>query len=168
MFVIRQATTADLDALAEAHRDSILALGASYYPPESVADWHAAVNPELYPAAMEAGEVFFIAVGNAAVLGFSSDYIVQGTVHGMSVYVRGSAARKGVGSALLRHAEAHALAAGGTSIEVDASLAGVDFYAANGFVETGRGEISLTTGRPIACVFMRKDIQNRSGASIAC
>jgi len=45
---------------------------------------------------------------------------------------------------------------GATSSRVEASFAGVEFYKANGFVETGRGETHLKSGRPISCVFMEK------------
>jgi ribosomal protein S18 acetylase RimI-like enzyme len=72
--------------------------------------------------------------------------------------VRGLAARQGIGSTLLALAEAHARAAGATSLCIDASLAGLEFYRAHGFVEKGRGDIRLTTGKLIACVFMRKDL----------
>jgi ribosomal protein S18 acetylase RimI-like enzyme len=68
------------------------------------------------------------------------------------------AARRGVGTALLRAAEAHAVGQGATCIEIEASLAGVDFYRANGFIETGRGKTYLRSGRPIGCVFMRKSV----------
>ena len=70
--------------------------------------------------------------------------------------MRGSAARRGIGTALLRLAESHALAHGATSIEIQASLAGVAFYAANGFDEIGRSEVTLSSGGKIPCVFMRK------------
>ena len=71
-----------------------------------------------------------------------------------------AAARRGsgVGSALLARAEAHAVSNGATTIEIEASLAGVAFYEANGFIEVGRGETRLTTGRSMECVFMRKDL----------
>jgi ribosomal protein S18 acetylase RimI-like enzyme len=111
---------------------------------------------------MDGGEVFFIALGNVggkrAVLGFASDYRIEGQRHGTSVYVRGRSARQGIGSALLAKAEALAIEAGATSIEIEASLAGVDFYRANGFIEVGRGETRLTTGRAMTCVFMRKEL----------
>ena len=40
-----------------------------------------------------------------------------------------------------------------------AHRAGVEFYRANGFIETGPGETRLKSGRPIACVFMRKSLE---------
>lgn len=161
-FHTRQAHPSDVEEIAVAHRDSILSIGAGFYPPNVVADWQEGLTGDVYLKAMDGGEVFFIATGElqdkAVVLGFASDYRIEGAKHGTSVYVRGIAARRGLGSALFRLAEAHAVANGATSIQVEASLAGVDFYRANGFVEVSRGETHLMSGRPIACVFMCKDL----------
>jgi ribosomal protein S18 acetylase RimI-like enzyme len=76
----------------------------------------------------------------------------------VGVYVRGIAARRGIGSALLRAAVASAAAAGASILRLDSSLAAVEFYKANGFAETGRGEHSLRVGRTMACVFMQKNL----------
>ena len=57
---------------------------------------------------------------------------------------------------LFRLAEEHALHSGATSIQIQASLAGVEFYKANGFEEFSRGEARLMSGRSLTCVFMRK------------
>ena len=38
----------------------------------------------------------------------------------------------------------------------------VAFYKANGFIEMGRGETRLTTGRSMECVLMRKDLAESS------
>ena len=161
-FETRRADASDVEAIALAHRDSIRSIGPAFYPPNVVDDWEEGLTGDVYFEAMKGGEVFFIATGSvdgtAVVLGFASDYRIEGSKHGTSVYVRGVAARRGIGSALLRLAEAHAVARGATSIQVEASLAGVDFYRCNGFVEVGRGETHLMSGRPIACVFMRKDL----------
>ena len=160
-YEIRRAEPSDVDEIALAHRDSIQSIGPSYYPEEIVEYWQEAIEGPLYLKAMDDGEVFFIAVGDIdgrrAVLGFASDYRIQGDRHGSSVYVRGRSARQGIGSALLAKAEAHAIETGATSIEIEASLAGVAFYKANGFLEIGHGEARLTTGRSVECLFMRKD-----------
>jgi GNAT superfamily N-acetyltransferase len=111
---------------------------------------------------MKSGEAFFIAVGDVGgapgVFGFAT-HRVDDDRHGTTVYVRGAAAGRGIGSALYRLAEAHALAAGAGSIEIDASLAAVNFYRANGFEETGRGEHQLMSGHSMACVFMEKKLR---------
>jgi putative acetyltransferase len=158
----RQAGPADVEAIAEAHRDAIQSVGPRFYSPADVEAWAHGLTGDLYLNAMNGGEVFFVATGEidgqAVVLGFASDYRIEGTTHGTSVYVRGHATRRGIGSTLVRLAEAHAAAAGAEHIDVEASLAGVDFYKANGFVELGRGETRLMSGHPIACVFMRKTL----------
>lgn len=160
-FTVRRAEIADVDEIAAAHLDSIRSIGPLYYNPAVVSDWAAQVSGDLYRKAMARGEVFFIATsereGKHEVLGFSS-HRTDGDEHGTAVYVRGKAARRGIGSALFRSAEASAIAAGAPSIHVDASLAAVEFYKANGFEEVGRGLHQLWSGRTMACVFMKKDL----------
>jgi ribosomal protein S18 acetylase RimI-like enzyme len=160
----RRAVPSDADALAEAHRDSIVSLGPAYYSPDDVRAWQDGLTRHVYLNAMEGGEVFFIATGtrqdSARVLGFASDYEIEGTSHGTSVYVRGDAARLGIGSRLLQLAEAHAIEAGATAIQIEASLAGVAFYKANGYVEVARGETRLMSGHLLASVLMRKMLRS--------
>jgi putative acetyltransferase len=159
-FEIRRADASDADALAAAHLDSIRSIGPAYYDEATVREWGAHVGPGLYLRAMQSGVVFFIAVDGGdpeRVLGFSSHY-VDGTEHGIAVYVRGSAARCGIGSALLRRAEAEAVANSATRLDIDASLAAVDFYRMHGFEGRGEGMHRLPSGRSMACVFMRKSL----------
>ena len=155
----RRANPQDAQAIALAHADSIRSIGPAFYPPDVVEAWGAGLTPDVYVKAMESGEAFFIATGNldgqAAVLGFST-HRVDDDQDGASVYVRGGAARRGIGTALLRLAEAHARAHGAKTIQIQASLAGVQFYKANGFREIGRGDALLISARSMPCVFMRK------------
>lgn len=162
-----RAAPSDCDAIAEAHRDSIRSIGPKFYPPEVVEAWHHGLGAEVYLKAMERGEVFFIATGKVdgtpLVLGFASDYRIQGSKHGSSVYVRGISARRGLGSALLRLAEEHAVVNGAATIHIEASLAGAEFYKRNGYVEIGRGDTHLTSGNRIACIFMQKRVAASGG-----
>jgi putative acetyltransferase len=165
----RRADPRDADAIALAHRDSIQSLGPARYPQDVVDDWQEGLTGEIYRDAMRKGEVFFIAIADVdrstLVLGFASDYVIQGSTHGASAYVRGSAARRGIGSRLLAEAEEHATSQGATHVTVEASLTAVEFYKARGFQETGRGETHLRSGRPIACVFMSKELGPESAPS---
>jgi putative acetyltransferase len=167
-YEIRRATPSDGDALAAAHLDSIRSIGPRFYSTEIVNDWAARLNAYLYVKAMECGEVFYIAVGVVdgapLILGFAS-HRVEARQHRTAVYVRGSAARRGIGSALFRLAESEAIAAGATHIHVAASLAAVEFYKANGFEEVRRGQHMLRPGRPMPCVFMRKTLRCRANSS---
>jgi GNAT superfamily N-acetyltransferase len=159
----RRATESDADEIADAHRDAILHLGSPYYAPAIVAAWAQVVGPPLYLDAMDRGEVFFIATGTVAghsmVLGFTSDYVLEGTTHGTSAYVRPVAARRRVGSRLLAMAESFGKARGATAVQLEASLGAVSFYAQHGFVETGRGDVALPSGFRMPCVFMRKELR---------
>ena len=154
---IRQATPEDVEGIAAAHLDSIQSLGSQHYPPHIVDEWGAAIAGEIYIQAMKRGEAFFVATRDSQILGFSTHNRV-GDQHRTAVYVRGSVSRRGVGSALFRVAEARAIAANAHSIRVDASLAAVDFYRAQGFVHKGRGEHVLQSGARMDCVFMRKPL----------
>lgn len=156
--VLRRATAGDADAIAIAHIDSIRSIGAHFYPPQVVDAWAAGLTGELYVRAMNDGEAFFVAtdpVDDGVVLGFST-HRSDPTEHRTAVYVRGSASRRGLGSALFTMAEADVRASGGTSIHIAASIAAVEFYRTNGFEETSRGEHRLRNGVAMACVFMRK------------
>ena len=159
----RRADKADAEAIAAAHIDSIRSIGPLFYPPEVVEAWGSGLTPNLYVRAMEDGEAFFVAVGDLegdrVVLGFAT-HRVGDNQDGASVYVRGGAVRRGVGTALLRLAEEHARAHGATTLHIQASLAGVEFYKANGFEECGRGTAQLMSGASMACVFMRKALAN--------
>jgi putative acetyltransferase len=155
----RRAHPEDAEAIASAHLDSIRSIGPAFYSPDVVEAWSSGLTPDIYVKAMEGGEAFFIATGHVdgepAVLGFST-HRVDDAQDGASVYVRGVAARRGIGTELLRLAEEHAIAHGATRIQIQASLAGVDFYSANGFDEIGRGEALLLSGRSMPCVLMEK------------
>jgi len=109
---------------------------------------------------MEGGELFFVAVSsedNERVLGFSSHRVVDGK-HRTAIYVRGDAARTGVGTALFQAAEIAAREHGAEEIYVDASLAAVRFYKHHGFEEIATGQHRLSTGDLMDCVFMRKNL----------
>ena len=157
----RQAHAEDAEAIALAHLDSIRSIGPAFYPQDVVEAWDSGIMPDIYVKAMEGGEAFFIATGDIdgkpEVLGFST-HRVDDAQDGLSVYVGGGAARRGIGTTLLRLAEAHARERGATSIQIEASLAGVEFYKANGFEEVGTGEARLMSGRSMPCVFMRKPL----------
>ena len=159
---IRPGTPADAQAITIAHLDSIRSLGPAFYPSDILEIWSAGLRPDIYVTAMDGGEAFYVATGTLdgelTVLGFST-HRVDDAQDGASVYVRGRAARRGIGTLLLQHAEDHARTHGANSLHIQASLAGVKFYKANGFEEVSVGEAELITGRSMPCVFMRKSLR---------
>jgi putative acetyltransferase len=159
-FVVRKAESQDAEDLASVHIESIRTLGAQAYAPEVIDDWGRPRTGEHYRSAMER-ERIFVALEDrstdARILGFSS-YRFEDGKHRTAIYVAGRAARRGVGSALFRAAEAAAKDSGATELHVAAALGAVDFYRANGFVETGPGQHRLGSGTVMDCVFMRKSL----------
>jgi putative acetyltransferase len=161
-FTIRRALPVDAGQIGEAHVDSIHSLGAKAYGPDVVSVWGAPKDIERYRQSMESAEVFFVAVavGQAddRVLGFSSYRMEEGK-HRTAVYVRGEAARMGVGTALFQAAEATAREHGASEIHVDSSVGAVGFYKSLGFEELGAGQHCLSSGLLMDCVFMRKTLE---------
>jgi putative acetyltransferase len=158
-FTIRRASPADAEQIGDAHLDSIRSLGAKAYGPDVVAVWGAPKDVERYRGSMESAEVFFVAVAagpaGERVLGFSSYRMEEGK-HRTAIYVRGEAARMGIGTALFVAAERVALEHGASEIHVDSSLGAVPFYKSLGFEELGAGQHCLSSGMLMDCVFMRK------------
>jgi hypothetical protein len=58
--VIRQAERSDVEAIADAHRDSIRSLGIEFYAQTDVDAWQDGLTGDVYVKAMEAGEIFFV------------------------------------------------------------------------------------------------------------
>jgi len=157
-FVVRTAVPEDYDGIADAHMDSIRTLGATQYDADIVNDWAAARIGEDYARRVARGAKLFVAVEKGRILGFS-DYRVVRDLYRTAIYVRASAARRGVGSELFKIAETAARANGATKLYVEASLVAVLFYIANGFEEVGSSEHVLQTGRTMPCVRMCKHLK---------
>src|SRR5437667_7044354 len=96
---------------------------------------------------MARGEAFFLALRRdpgtpvEAALGFSS-YRLEAGKHRTAIYVRGGAARMGVGTALFHAAETEARNRGVDEIHVDASLVALAFYAPRDSRSSGRASTS--------------------------
>ena len=159
-FVVRVATAEDAESICAVHMESPATLGPQAYDEEVVRDWSRPRSADRYVRAMQQGVQFFVALASSpdrSVVGFSSYHAVGGPP-GVVIYVAGRAARRGVGTALLRAAEGAAKQGGATELTISASMVAVEFWKANGFVELSRGEYVLGTGRAMACVHMKKTL----------
>ncbi len=139
---IRTAAESDLPALAAAHRASILEIAPEFYAPEIIAYWGRERPLEPYREAMrDKGETYFIAEGAEQpghVLGFSSHRFRDDRHNLEGFYVRGTAARRGIGTRLLTAVEDFARARGATELHVEGALSAEAFYRARGFAERAR------------------------------
>jgi GNAT superfamily N-acetyltransferase len=73
-------------------------------------------------------------------------------------FVRPTHARRGLASLMLERCESEARAAGFRRAELGATLSGVPFYAARGYVETGRTEVDLSSAETLAVVRMERKL----------
>ena len=141
-YEVRPAVDEDMPLIAEAHHASINELGHGFYNEDAMRFWERKRSPDGYRKARDQdGEVFFVATPikqTNYVYGFSSYKLEEGKHRLQALYVRGIAAHKGVGRALLLTIEKHARAAGATELHVEASLTAENFYIAHGFREVGR------------------------------
>jgi GNAT superfamily N-acetyltransferase len=76
-------------------------------------------------------------------------------------FVHPAWARRGIGSAILEACERAAIAAGFTRLEMGATLSGVPFYAARGYVALENLEAPLGDGNSLQIVRMTKNIKPR-------
>jgi N-acetylglutamate synthase-like GNAT family acetyltransferase len=68
--------------------------------------------------------------------------------------------RRGIGSMILEACEAAATAVGFTRLEMGATLSGVAFYRARGYVEIENQEVRLGNGDSLPIVKMAKEVRN--------
>jgi ribosomal protein S18 acetylase RimI-like enzyme len=151
---IRRGAPDDALAILRIHRHSILSLGIATYGLAEVESWAAGLVPERYVEAMEeGGETFIVAVAaDGALAGFCSfkDDEVKG------LYVAPTMACRGVGSALLRQAEAAIAAAGHARVRIGAALSGQAFYERHGYRVVERRGWKARGGLVIAALAIEK------------
>lgn len=78
-----------------------------------------------------------------------------------AIFVHPEWARRGIGTVILKHCEAAAMAAGFRTFEMGSTLTGVPLYRLKGYVETERMAVPLPNGESIPVVRMRKDSKAR-------
>ena len=136
---IRPGTSADAEAVSDAHHAAIEELGATVYDDEQVAAWSAGRSPDDYEFDADDRDVF-VAEVDGAVRGFGwlscdpGQHLiadVDGEVTGM--YVHPAVARQGVGTALLDRLEATARERELGAIGMWASMNAVPFYEDHGY-----------------------------------
>jgi GNAT superfamily N-acetyltransferase len=153
--IIRPATSNDLERIGVIHRLSILELCKTHYTPEQLADWTSALRPAAYEALL-ASHRMIAAEDGAELLGFGVFDPTTALIN--ATYVDPSAARRGIGRALLAAMENEARAAGFGEVRLNATLNAVGFYARLGYVSRGRESNRLPSGVDLPCELMRKDL----------
>jgi GNAT superfamily N-acetyltransferase len=80
--------------------------------------------------------------------------------HVRAMFVRGDWTRRGLGTRILEACESAARAEGFTRLTLMATLPGYQLYVRYGFVEVGRGPITLGDGVTLEAVSMAMDLES--------
>jgi GNAT superfamily N-acetyltransferase len=176
MLSIRLATPQDVPALRELIPLSARALSRGFY---TDAETESAIRHVFGPdSRLIADGTYFVAEEDGALAGcggwsrrrtlYGGDQTKSGeealldpaseAAKVRAFFVHPDFARRGVGSRILEACLAAARAAGFRRVELAATLPGVPFYAARGFVERERLSAPMPDGRGLPIVRMERDI----------
>ena len=128
---IRRAKTTDEEALASIRRNAILVLAVSAMSMEQAEQWSAPAAADRIVRTIRDHTVWVAVEG--AVIGWVE--IDQDRV--AALYVSPSCSRRGVGSALLAHAETSIQGSGYATARLESSQNALDFYLRRGFRRRG-------------------------------
>jgi putative acetyltransferase len=128
---IRPANRTDAAELFEIRRDAIMAL-AEEYGRVAAERWATAAHPDRAAKAIATNSVWVAELGSKVV-----GWVEIGGATIESLYVSPAAARLGVGSSLLTHAERELCDAGASIAYLDASPNAEAFYARRGYRRAG-------------------------------
>jgi N-acetylglutamate synthase-like GNAT family acetyltransferase len=174
---IRLATIADVPALQQLIRESVVGLGAAYYTPEQITSALShvfGVDTQL----IADGTYFVVEVANEIAGSggwskrktlFGGDQMKSGQGEPLldpasdaarirAFYVHPRWARRGLGSKLIEACEAAARAAGFSRIELLATLPGEPLYTVNGYEKAEQTEIVTPNGERLSAFLMTKSI----------
>lgn len=137
---VREATSADVEAIRRVHEVSIQELGRETYDATQVEAWAAGVQSADYAAVTDEGHYYTVAVDEGTVVGFATlaraapdGYEADVDAEVTAVYVHPDTAREGVGTALLGDLERQAREEGCATLGLTASTNAVPFYAHHGY-----------------------------------
>jgi putative acetyltransferase len=155
---IRPLRTDESRMFFDIHTRAIRGLAAAHYPSEVIRDWAGAITErslERFETNAEQSIRLIAELdGEPAGLGV----LVPANAELRACYVVPEAARKGVGSALVREIERIARENGLSRLNLDSSVNAEKFYASLGYEVVTRGERVLGSGVRMAAVQMTKAV----------
>jgi putative acetyltransferase len=137
---------------------AITGLAGGHYSAETLQSWRVPITEATLDQLRrnDDHEIRFVAEMDGAAVGIGA-LVIEGAEL-RACYVLPTAARRGVGSAIVDAIERQARAHGLDRLMVVASLNAEPFYAALGYGILTRGDIHLKSGQPMAAVWMSKSL----------
>jgi GNAT superfamily N-acetyltransferase len=153
---IRTAVTGDVEGIMAVQFSAVLEICASAYTPDEIAAWTAGGrDTERYLPGIVEGR-FSVALIEEAIVGFCDLDVAQAELRGL--FVDAGHARRGIGRALLSHAEGSAVRHGVRRLRLESTINAIGFYQAHGFVLDEIGTFRLRSGLRLPCGVMHKDL----------
>lgn len=156
--IVRPLRQGEERTLFHIHTRAVRGLAAGHYPPEVIEAWTRHPTDERLRAiaANPDNEVRLLAELDGEPVGLGALVIANSELR--ACYVVPEAARKGVGTALVRAMEDIAAQNGVESLRLRSSLNAEPFYLSLGYESEGRVEIMLGT-QSMTAVKMKKSVQ---------
>jgi putative acetyltransferase len=161
---IRRAGPADTRLFIELHHRSVRGLAPEYYAPDVINAWAPPVTEDALRdlERNDDDEIRLIAELEGAAVGIGALVVADSELR--ACYVIPDAARRGVGTAIVKEIERIAIADGLTMLTLQSSINAEPFYAALGYQVIERGDHILRGGQRMAAVMMVKRLtQNVDG-----
>lgn len=153
--IIRTGNLNDVETIFDLHRRSILGLGRTSYTEAECKSWSAGLTPSQYENAMtHGGESYLVAEIEKTLVGFCS--YKENEIIGL--YVAPATSRRGVGTLLIRSAEADMATDPPVTITLNAALSASAFYRFHGYEETSARKWETRGGLEIDVCEMRKTV----------
>ena len=153
---IREMRPEDARRFLEIHHAAVRGIAAKDYPPSVVEAWARPITDQVIERflANRGREIRLVAEMDGEIVGVGAIVVRNSELR--ACYVAPSAARRGVGSAVVSEIERIAREHHLDHLELESSITAERFYSALGYQVEGRGEHVLAPGVPMAAVKMRK------------
>lgn len=154
-FVIRKATSADVDACWQIRHLSVKHECSGLYPADQLEAWTGGTASRAFAAAVE--DCFLVATVDNRVV--ATGMLNLGTGKIDAIFVHPDFMKRGIGSAMVGHLEELARYERLAKLELDSTLNAAGFYRTLGFVGEAVARFPSKRGLVLDCVPMVKDLQ---------
>jgi putative acetyltransferase len=159
-FVFRAMVDADITAVRELHTRSFAGLAQAAHTEAQIAGHVALIEDEAYVDELRCCHIGLALDGEriVATAGWLEMLEKTATARIRKVFVDPALARRGLGSRMVRRAEAEALRAGYRRLIVRANLNAVPLYEKLGYVASGEAQMAVPGGVTLPVVMMEKPL----------
>jgi len=160
---VRQMQPEDARRFLDIHHAAVRGIAAKDYPASVVNTWAGPITDQVIERflANRDHEVRLVAEIDGEPVGIGAIVVSHSELR--TCYVAPTAARRGVGSALVTEIERIAHEHGLDHLQLESSITAEPFYSALGYEVESRGELFIAPGVPMTAVRMRKRLGGCQG-----